>query len=118
MMPAISAAVAGIRHVLGRARRPQAAPADPWAAFLRGRALDGRRDALGAFRCNLVAAQGGLPVAGVMAWLAYRVGGGVPADPVAAHAWARQATALGWPEGVLAPGDGVGGHPHESGGRP
>jgi hypothetical protein len=118
MMPALVAAVAGIRHVLGRARRPLAAPATPWTTFARGRVLDGRRDALGAFRCNLVAAQGGLPVAAVFVWLAYRVGGGVHADPIATHAWARQATGLGWPEGVLEPGDAVGGHQQEPGGRP
>ncbi len=100
------------RH-LPRARRPQEARRDPWEVFLRGRGLDARRDALGAFRCYLVAAQGGLPVAATLTWLAYRVGGGVPdgvpADPIAAPAWARQATALGWPEGVLEGGQAPGG---------
>ena len=48
MIAALVAAVAGIRHILGRARRPVAAPAVPWAAFARGRVLDGHRDALGA----------------------------------------------------------------------
>ena len=103
MIPALAALVATISGRFPRAWRPLKPPADPWAAFLRGRALDGRKDALAAFQCYLVAARAGLPVAAVMTWLAYRVGGGVLADPIAARAWARRATALGWPE-ILAPG--------------
>ena len=114
---ALIAALTEIRHILGRARRSQSAPVNPWGVFLRGRTLDGRRDTLGAFRCNLHAAHNGLPVAAVMAWVAYRVGDGVLIDPVAADAWALRATALGWPEGVLEIGDDVNSHQQKPGGR-
>ena len=71
---------------------------DPWAIFHRGRALDARRDAKGAFHCHLEAAKAGLPVASVLTWMAYRLGHGVTADPVAATAWAQRAKSSGWPD--------------------
>lgn len=101
-----------------RARRHKVNPRDPWEVFHQGRGLDARRDTLGAFHCYLHAAQGGLPVAASLVWMTYRVGGGVPADPIAARAWARQATAMGWPEGVLERVDIVGGHRQEPAGWP
>lgn len=103
MISAMAFLLAWVSRHLPRARRPQEAHRDPWEVFHRGRALDARKEALGAFRCHLEAAQDGLPVAATLTWLAYRVGGGVPADPVAASAWADQARRAGWPD-VLEPG--------------
>lgn len=114
MISAVTFLVVWIRAHLRKSRKPQKAPWDSsWAAFQHGRRCDERRDTQGAFRAYLVAAQGGLPVAAVMAWMAYRVGHGAHADPIACHAWARQAMALGWPEGVLEPvvGDDLHGRP-------
>jgi TPR repeat protein len=70
-----------------------------------------RRNAFAAFRCYLAAVQAadGLPSAATMAWFAYRIGDGVHIDPIAARAWARRATELGWPDVFLAAGEG-GGH--------
>lgn len=65
----------GSRH-LPWAGWPQKALRDPWAAFLRGRVLDGCREAPWAFRFSLVAAQDGLPVTAAFAWLLSRVGVG------------------------------------------
>lgn len=109
MISAVAFLLAWVSRHLPMARRPQETRRDPWEVFHRGRGLDARRDTQGAFRCYLHAAQGGLPVAATLVWMAYRVGGGVPADPIAARAWARQATALGWPEGVLENGQEPGG---------
>lgn len=96
MISAVTFLVAWVSRHLHRARRPQEARRDPRATF-------GRRDGQDAYR----------PYLAVLVWLAYRLGHGVHADPIAAHAWARQATALGWPEGVLEPvgGDDLSGRP-------
>ena len=114
MISAVVFLVAWVSRHLRRARRPQEALRDPESNFRLGRALDGRRDALGGFRCYLAAAQGGLPVAAACIWLAYRVGHGVHPDPLAAQAWGQRATELGWPDVLLAAGDGVGGHGQEA----
>jgi len=115
LISAVTFLVAWIRARIPRARRPLEAPRDSsWAAFQYGRRCDERRDTQGAFRAYLVAAQGGLPVAAAMVWVSYRVGDGVLADPIAAHAWARRATALGWPDVLIGTVGGLGGHGTEA----
>ena len=104
MILAMGFLLALVSHHLPWARRPQEARRDPWEVFRQGRGREARRDPLGAFRCYLLAGQAGLPVAAAFTWMSYRLGGGVPADPIAAAAWAERATALGWPEGILETG--------------
>ena len=89
--------IAWARHRLRCPSRPQVDQGDPWSAFLFGRALDGRRDAVGTFASYLQAARGGHPTAGVLAGLCYRTGHGVIADPVAAVAWWEKAAGQGEP---------------------
>ena len=103
MISSVAATLAKLIKLLYQPRHSRRAVHGPWDAFLEGRAAEGRGDPQGAAKLYLEAGMAGLPVAGVSMWLSYRVGVGVIADPVAAHAWAQRATALGWPEGVLEP---------------
>jgi len=101
MITAARFLIAWIRHRLHRPSSPQEAGGDPWVAFLRGRALDDRRDAAGAFHCYLAASRGGHATAGTLAGLCYRTGHGATTDPVAALAWWREAAALGEPGAMV-----------------
>lgn len=103
MIPVLSSLLAWVGDRLPGAERNLQVHRDPWVTFLQGRTLDHRGDTRGAFCCHLQAAQAGLPVATVMIWLTYRIGHGVPADPVAASAWADRARSADWPD-VLEPG--------------
>ena len=103
MISSVTATLAKLIKSLSQPRHPRCIVNSPWGAFMEGRAAEGRGDTQGAIRLFLESAKAGLPVAGVSMWFSYRVGVGVIADPVAAHAWAQRATALGWPEGVLEP---------------
>ena len=89
--------ISWVRHRLDRHSRPQEAEGDPWATFLQGRALDGHRDAPGAFRCYMVAAQAGHVTAGTLTGLCYKTGHGALADPVAGRAWLEKSATLGEP---------------------
>ena len=88
-----------IRHRLRRPSSPQEAGGDPWVAFLRGRALDDRRDAAGAFRCYLVASQGGHATAGVLVGLS-----SLSPDADQSHKASREGFAHLWPTRVILAG--------------
>ncbi len=103
MISSVTASLAKLIKLLYQPRHSCRDVHGPWDAFMEGRAAEGRGDTQGSIRLFLESAKAGLPVAGVSMWFSYRVGVGVIADPVAAHAWAQRATALGWPEGVLEP---------------
>jgi TPR repeat protein len=110
MISSVTAILANLIKSLSQPRHSCRDVHGPWDAFLEGRTAEGRGDTQEAIRLYLDAARDGLPVGATFVWLAYYLGDGVLADPIAAHAWARRATALGWPEGVLEPGVGEDGH--------
>ena len=103
MISSVTATLAKHIKLLSQPRHSCRDVHGPWDAFMEGRAAEGRGDTQGAIRLYLDAARAGLPVAAVFIWLSYHLGDGVLADPIAAHAYAQRATALGWPEGILEP---------------